>query len=152
MRLLLHSGHHHQRLTEVSLCLACRVRQRNEHLLATQLLPMHVVLHDRVAAREPMLFSEPLEDPLRGMTLPRWPLLVFFKNLVDYAQPRPKLRPLHWLLPPVAGRHRVAQHLAHHLPRYAELPRYTPLTPAFNQYRSSYSPIDLHPEHPSGVP
>ncbi len=34
VRLLLHSGDHHQRFAEVRLCFARRMRQRNEHLPA----------------------------------------------------------------------------------------------------------------------
>jgi hypothetical protein len=56
------------------------------------------------------------------------------------------------LLPLVAWRHRVLQHLPHHLSRYPKLPGYRPLTPPLHQYRSPYPPVYLHPEHPSGVP
>jgi len=112
----------------------------------------HIVLDDGVAAAEPVFFSESVEDPLRRVPLPDWPPLVFFQNGVDHAQPRAQLGPLHRLLPLVARRHRVAQHLAHRLPRQTKLPRYSPLTPPLNQNRSPHPPIELHLVHPSGVP
>ena len=71
-------------------------------------------------------------------------LLVVFQNGVDHAQPRPQLGPLGRLLPPVARRHCVAQHLPHCLSRYAKLSRYCPFTLALHQNRSPYPPINLH--------
>ena len=59
----------------------------------------HIVLHDGIAAAEPVFFSEPVEDQLRRVPLLGWPRLVFFQNGVDHAQPRPQLGPLHRLLP-----------------------------------------------------
>jgi hypothetical protein len=73
----------------------------------------HIVLHDGVAAAEPVFFSEPVEDPLRRMPLLGWPRLVFFQNGVDHAHPRTQLGTLHRLLPLVTRRYRVAQHLPH---------------------------------------
>src|ERR1017187_6864150 len=60
----------------------------------------------------------------------------------------PELGPLHRLLPPVAGRHRVTQHLLDRLTRYPKLARYRSLTPALYQYCSPNPPIELHLEHP----
>lgn len=95
--------------------------QRHEHLPAALLCSAHILAHDAVAAREPMLFSEPVEDPLGGVSL-------------------------------ITRRHRIQQHLPHHVPRDAEIPRYRPLTSSLHQYRTSYTPVNLHPVHPSGIP
>ncbi len=56
VRLLLHSGNHHQRFAEVHLRFARRMGQRHKHLPAAQLFAAHIVLHDRIAARETVLF------------------------------------------------------------------------------------------------
>ena len=57
MRLTLHSGNHYQSFPEVGLCFAWRVAQRHEHLPSADLQLAHVILHNRVAARVPVLFS-----------------------------------------------------------------------------------------------
>ena len=152
VRLLLNAGDHHHRFAEVRLRLARRMRQRHEHLLTAQRRRSHVVLHDGVAAGELMLFLQPVEDPPGRVPLLGWPLLVVVQNRVDHAQPRPQLGPLDRLLPLVAGRHRVLQHLPHRLSRKPELPGYRSLTPALNTNRTTYTPVYLHLEHPSGVP
>jgi hypothetical protein len=152
MRLLLHAGDHHQRFAEVSLRLALSMSQWNEHLPAVQLRRSHMVLHDRVTARETVLFLKPLEDPLRCVSLLGRSLLVIFQNGVDYPEPRAKLGPLDRLLPLVAWRHRVLQHLPYRLPRQSKLPGYRSLTPALNTNRTPYTSVDLHLKHPSAVP
>ena len=55
--LLFNSGNHHQRFAEVRPRFARRMRQRNEHLPAVQFRKQNVVLHNRVAVREAVLFS-----------------------------------------------------------------------------------------------
>jgi hypothetical protein len=99
-----------------------------------------------------VLFLKPLEDPLRRMPLLGWSLLVVVQNGVNEAQPWPQLRTLDRLLSLVAGRHRVLQHLSYCLSREPKLSGYRPLTLALNTNRSSYTSIDLHLEHHSGVP
>src|ERR1019366_3952083 len=122
------------------------------HLLRPQPVRAHVVLHDGVAAEERVLGPQPLEDPLRRVSLPGWPPLVVFQNRVDRAQPWPQLRTLHRLLTLVPGRHRVAQHLPYRLPRYPKLQGDRTLTPALNPNRTPHTPVELHLVHPSGVP
>ena len=56
------------------------------------------------------------------------------------------------LAPSVAGRHSELQHLPHRLSRQPELPGYRTLAPALDTNRPPYSTVDLHLEHPSGVP
>jgi hypothetical protein len=78
----------------------------------------------------------------------RGPSLVLFQDGIDHAQPRSQFGPLHCLLPLVAGRRRVAQHLLNRLSRNSKLARCRPLAPALYQYCSPNPPIELHLEHP----
>jgi hypothetical protein len=55
--------------TKVYLSMSWRMRQRHEHLLRPPPPASDIVLHDRYAAREPILIAEPLKDPLRRMLL-----------------------------------------------------------------------------------
>ncbi len=128
------------------------MRQRHEHLLTAQRSRPHIVLDDGVAAGELVLILQPIEDPLRRVPLPGWPLLVVVQNRVDHAQPRPQLGPPDRLLPLVAWWHRILQHLPDRLSRQPKLPGYRSLTPALNTNRTTYTPVYLHLEHPSGVP
>jgi hypothetical protein len=115
VRLLLHPGKDHQRFAEVGLRFARGMGQGNEHLPAANLFATHIVLHDRGATREAVLVLEPIEDPLGRVPLLGRPLLVVAKYGVDHAQPRPQLGPFDRLLPLVAGRHRVREHLPNRL-------------------------------------
>jgi hypothetical protein len=99
-----------------------------------------------------MLCLQAVEDPLGRVLLLGWSLLVVLQDGVNDAHPWPQYRALHWLLSLVAWRHRVLQHLPNRLARYPKLPGYRSLTPPLYQYRSPYSPVKFHPEHPSGVP
>jgi len=67
------------------------MRQRNEHLPAVQFRRPQVVLHNRVAASETVLFLQPLKDPLSRVPLLRRSLLVIFQNGVDHATQGPTL-------------------------------------------------------------
>ena len=49
--------------------MAGRMVQRHEHLPAAPPMLADVVLHDGVAAGEPVLVPQPLEHPLRGVAL-----------------------------------------------------------------------------------
>jgi hypothetical protein len=152
VRLLLYARDHHQGLAEVGLCFPGSMREGYEHLTATQQFAAYVVLHDGVAARELVLFSEPIEDPLGRMPLLGRPLLVIFQNGVNHALPRSQLRPLDRLLPLIARWHSVLQHLPHRISRQPKLPGHRTLTLAINTYRSPNSTVYLHLKHPSGVP
>src|ERR1035441_9053863 len=152
LRLLFDSTHDHQRLAEIRRRLTRSMRQRHEHLLVAQRVLAHVVLHDRVAPRVGVLRSQTLKNPLRRVPLFLGLLLVVFQNGVDHAQPRPQLGPLWGLLPPVARRHCVAQHLTHRFACQPKLQRYCTLALAFDSNCPSYPPIEFHLVHPSGVP
>ena len=69
MRLLLDTPDHHPRLAEVGLRMARRMEQRHEHLPPPPAILANVVLHDRVAAGEPMFGSKPVKNTLGGVTL-----------------------------------------------------------------------------------
>src|SRR5665811_784591 len=71
-------------LTEVGLSMPRRMHQRHEHLLRPLTPAGHIILHNRDAAREPILITEPLEDPLRRMLLLLRSRLVVPKNAVDH--------------------------------------------------------------------
>ena len=63
-----------------------------------------------------------------------------------------QLRPAHRLLPPIAGRHRVPQHLPHRLASQPELPGRLAFTHLVDDDRSPNPRIQLHCVHLSGVP
>ena len=83
--LLLDAADHADRLAEVGLGMARRMHQRHEHLLRPLPPARHVVLHDRDAAREAVLVAQPLENPLRGVTLLLRPILVGRQDRIDDA-------------------------------------------------------------------
>src|SRR6185312_9451938 len=149
--LQLNPGHHGQRLAKVGLRLPGRVRQRHEHLLSARPARPHVVLHDGVAAPVAVLLTQPVEDPLRRMPLLCRPPLILLQHGVDHARPLIQLRPPRRLFPPVARRHRIAQHLAHRLAGQPKLRRHTPLALAFHHHRSPHPTVELHSVHPPGV-
>jgi len=139
VRLLLHAGNHHLRFTEVRLRLARRVRQRDEHLLAADLRRAHIVLHNRVAAGVAVLGAKPFEDALGRVSLLLRPLLVVLEDRVDRALPRAELRPPHRLLPLVARRRRILQHLPYCFTRQPKLPGNRSPAPAFHKNRPPHS-------------
>ncbi len=94
VRRALDAADHDQSFAEVRLRLPGWMRQRHEHLAAAQLRRPQVVLHDRVAAGELMLFLQPLPDTLRRVPLLGRPLLVVLQNGVEHADPGVELRPL----------------------------------------------------------
>src|SRR5665648_1291486 len=69
MRLPLNTTDHHQRLAKINLRLPRRVMQWHKHLSPATLMLAHVILHDGVAAAEPVLIAKPIENPLGGVTL-----------------------------------------------------------------------------------
>ena len=85
------------------------------------------------------------------MPLLRRSQLVIFQNGVNYAQPWAKLGPLDRLLPLVAGRHRLLQHLPYCLSRKAKPPGHRPLTPALNTSHTPHTPVYFDLKLLSGV-
>src|ERR1035437_8917090 len=99
--------------TEVGLSMPRRMHQRHEHLLRPLTPAGHIILHNRDAAREPILITEPLEDPLRRMLLLLRSRLVVPKNAVDHWNKWIKLRLCRRLLAHITRRHREPYHLGY---------------------------------------
>ena len=78
--------------------------------------------------------------------------LIGFENLIDDACKAIEFRSPHRLLAPVAGRHSVAQHLAHGFPCQPEPPGRLPLANPLDKNTASHLSIQLHLIHPSCVP
>ena len=138
------------RLAEVDLGMARRMMQWNEGL-ARRLPPgTHIVLHDRIPAREPVLVPQPLEDPMR-----RVPLLarhvrirVRLQDRVDDAGEPVQLGPPDRLRPAVARRRRIAQHLLHRPAVDPEPPARLVMAQPLLDNRQSNRRIELHAVHP----
>src|SRR5260221_7323526 len=126
--------------------------QRHEHFALAQLPEPHVVLHNRVAAPVAVLIAQPFEDPFGRMTLLFATRLVVFQNLVDGSHPGVRLGSARWLLPPIAGRNRVPQHLPYGLASQPELAGRLAFTHLLDDDRSPNPRIQLHCVHLSGVP
>src|SRR5208283_2606509 len=77
---------------KICLSMSWQMHQRYEHLLRPLPPTRHVILHDRDAAREPILIAEPLEDPLRRVLLLLRSRLVVPENAVDHRNKWIKLR------------------------------------------------------------
>ena len=92
-RLLLDAANHHRRLAEISLRMARRMRQRHEYLLPALISLAHIILDDRVAAREPALVTKPVKYPLGRMPLLARHLQVFIEPLLDRRNESIQLRP-----------------------------------------------------------
>ena len=85
VRLARHTPDHRTRLTEVRLPMARRMDQRHEHLPppAVVVVLAHIVLHDRVAAAEPVLGAKPVEDTLGRVALLAGLVGIVLQPLVD---------------------------------------------------------------------
>jgi hypothetical protein len=66
----------------------------HEHLAATPVALTHVVLHDRVAAGEPVLVAETLEHPLRRVPLLAMDFPIALQPAIDDPGESIQLRPL----------------------------------------------------------
>ena len=63
------AAHTHLGEAEIDLRFPRRMRQRQEHFLTADLQLPHRILHDGVTAREAVLVTQPLPDPLGRMSL-----------------------------------------------------------------------------------
>ena len=139
----------HHRLAEVDLGMARRVMQWNEGL-ARRLPPgTHIVLHDGVAAGEPVLVPQPLEDPMRRVALlaRHVRIRVRLQDRVDDAGEPVQLGPPDRLRPAVARRRRIAQHLLHRATVDAEPPARLVMAQTLVDNRQSNRRIELHAVH-----
>ena len=138
--------------------------QRHEHLPAAPLMLAHIGLHDRVAAGEPLAIvartngatrlaiSQTVKDPPRRVTLLAGAVRILAQPSVDDLGEPVELRPFHRRRPPVAGRHRVDDHLAHALARDPEMARDRPLAHALPEIGAANLPIQLHGENAPALP
>ena len=90
---LLDTADHDRRLAEIGLRMAGRMRQWHEHFL-TALFPLaNIILDNRIAAGEPALITEPVENTLGRMALFARYLSVFIQPVIDRRNERIQLRP-----------------------------------------------------------
>ena len=151
MRLLLDAADDDHGLAEVGLRMSGRMRQRHEHLAAAPLALAHVILHDRVAAGEPVLVAKPLEHPLRRVALLAMDLPITVQPTVDDPGEGIQLRPLDRCRPPISGRDRKRHHLADAVARDVEMPRRLSLAHALGTGQPN-PPIQVHGENPPALP
>ena len=147
-----HAADHRHRLAEVRLGVAGGMDERHEHLARPKPPLTDIVLHDGVAAGEPVLVPETLEDALR-----RVPLLVVagpivFQNPIDDPRERTQLRPPWRLAAAIPRRHRERQHLAYRLAVQPEHPRGLAGAHPLNTTRPPNPRVQIHPIHPPRLP
>ena len=150
VRLLLHTADLDQSLAEISLCVAGGVRQRHEHLPAALIPLPDVILDDRVASGEAMLFAKAVEHTLRRMALLARNRPVPFQPAIDDRYERFQLRSPHRGAATVTGRHRIRQHLANRVARYVEMLRCLALAHAFRT-RQTNPQVKFHGVNPSSL-
>jgi hypothetical protein len=152
VRLLLDPADHDQRLAEIGLGVPGRVVQRHEHLAAAPLMLAQVRLHDGVAAGEPVLVPQAVENPLGRVPLLARTVQVLAQPRVDDLGEPVQLRPLHRRRPPVARRHRVDDHLVDAVARDPEVARDRPFAQALPEVGPPNLPIQLHGENAPALP
>ena len=151
VRLARHTPDHRTRLAEVRLPMAGRMDQRHEHLPTPAVVLAHIVLHDRVAAAEPVLGAKPVEDTLGRVALLAQLLQILLQPLVDDLAEPVQLRAPNRCRPSIARRHRKAQHLLHALARNPEMtPRRTLAHPV--PAGETDLPIKFHGMHAPALP
>jgi len=151
MRRLLDPADEHAGLAEIGLRMAGRVMQRHEHLPPAPAVLADVVLHDGVAADEPVLVPEPLEHPLRRMALlGALPEIVPQPLLDDLGEPV-ELRSPDRRGPPIPRRNRKCQHLPYAVARNPEIPGRLTLAHAFRTSQANL-PIQVHRENAPALP
>ena len=114
--------HLHQRIPEIHLRFARRVRQRHEHLPVLLLHLPHRVLHRRVAAHVAFL-PQALKNALRRVPLLRRHRLVLFEDLPDPPLVWTDLLPRPRLALPVTRRFAVLQNLLERISVHPRLPQ-----------------------------
>jgi len=132
MRLLLDTANDDNRLAEIGLGMAGPMDQRHEHLATAPFALPHVVLHDRVAAGEPVFIAEPVEHPLRCVPLLAMNPQIAVQPAVDNPSEAIQLRSLDRCRSPVTRRNRERHHLGYTVARDVEMPRCLPLAHALS--------------------
>ena len=106
-----HAADDGQGLAKINLGVAGRMRQRNKHLPPALSDTADVVLHNGDLARKAVLITQPLEYPLRCVTLLLRTILILFQDTVDNTDERIELRADRRPRPDITRWHRIAQHL-----------------------------------------
>ena len=151
MRRPLDAADHHRGFAEIGLGVAGRMVQRHEHLPPAPAMLADVVLHDGVAADEPVLVAQPLEHPLGGVTLLGVLAEIVPQPLVDDLGEPVQLRSPDRRGPPIPRRNREAQHLPHALARDPEMAAAArSLMPS--RTGQTNLPIKLHGENAPALP
>ena len=152
MNLLAHPANHAHRFAEIHLRMARRMRQRHEGLSPARPLDPYIILDDGVAAREPMLVAQTLENPLGRMTLLHWRCPVSLEDRLDHRNHRPQLRLLRRSLPHITRRHREPAHLRDSLPAQPKNTSRFPPALAIIENKLPNCRVNLHDKHPFGFP
>jgi len=71
------------RVAKIRLRVARAMAQWHEHLAGAQRGPCHILAHDRVSAGKSFFVPQPLENPLRRVTLLLVDAAIVFQDLVD---------------------------------------------------------------------
>ncbi len=151
MRLLFYTADDDHRLAEVGLSMARRMRQRHQQFAAVPFPLPHVILHDGVAAGEPVLIAKPLEHPLGRMPLLAMDPAIALQPAVDDPDEGIQLRPLHRGRSPVSRRNGERHHLGYGVARNVEMPGGLSLAHPLGAGQS-HLPIQVHGENPPALP
>lgn len=131
-------------LAEINLGMAGPVRERNEHFLLAGGDLVDVIAHDGVAAGEPMLIPQPLQNADRGVALFDMHLLVGFENGVDEAGESGELGRDRFALALIARRHGELADLLDGLAMDAEQAGGFPLAALVDHHGASYFDVEFH--------
>ena len=151
MRLLRDATDDDHGFAKIGLRMARCMRQRHEHLAPQPFMLTQVILHDGIAANEPVLIPQPFENTLGGVALLAVPALILSQPRIDNLGEPIQLRPLDLGPPPVTGRHRKTQHLLHAVARNPEMTRRRTLTHAVSTSKT-HLPIQFHGENTPALP
>jgi hypothetical protein len=142
------AANHSHRLAKVHLGVTRRVMERHEHLPATRPALTDIVLHDRVAAGEPVLCMQPIEYPLRRVALLSRAFPVLLKDLVDDAGERIELRARDRLAAAISRGNRERPHLVDRLAVQPVYPSRLSAAHTLYQTRMPNPRVQLHSVHP----
>jgi hypothetical protein len=109
------------RLAKIRLRMTWTMAQWHEHLPRPQHLRRYILTHDRVATAKALFVPQPLENPMRRVTLFLVNAAVAFKNGVNPRHKWSKLPGRRPLAPPIARRNGKTQHLRDRVPTYFDM-------------------------------
>ena len=124
------------------------MRQRNKHLPPALSDTADVVLHNGDLARKAVLITQPLEYPLRCVTLLLRTILILFQDTVDNTDERIELRADRRPRPDITRWRRIAQHLPDRARVDPKTTNRFALAQTLNHYRVANPPIQFHSLHP----